>query len=208
MLFSTINRLLRPIDAPQPTDALNLSSKFLDFFQAKVDSIYQQLLQPASPPLHIHVTHRMCLPSFSPVDASRVVELVTKAKASTCPLDSMPTTLVKACLPTLCPIMVDIINTSLESGIVPSSFKMATVTPILKKPGLDPDRTGRNKLSHILFHPRPLNRLSKKSLVRWTPDYPPDGSNSRLQYLAPSSGGHNQAIRRPSTRIWLQLLGP
>ncbi|KAJ8375275.1 hypothetical protein SKAU_G00058550 [Synaphobranchus kaupii] len=93
MLFSTINRLLRPIDAPQPTDALNLSSKFLDFFQAKVDSIYQQLLQPASPPLHIHVTHRMCLPSFSPVDASRVVELVTKAKASTCPLDSMPTTL-------------------------------------------------------------------------------------------------------------------
>ncbi|KAJ8340171.1 hypothetical protein SKAU_G00348040 [Synaphobranchus kaupii] len=138
MLFSTINRLLRPIDAPQPTDALNLSSKFLDFFQAKVDSIYQQLLQPASPPLHIHVTHRMCLPSFSPVDASRVIELVTKAKASTCPLDSMPTTLVKACLPTLCPIMVDIINTSLESGIVPSSFKMATVTPILKKPGLDP----------------------------------------------------------------------
>ncbi|KAJ8369184.1 hypothetical protein SKAU_G00092120 [Synaphobranchus kaupii] len=105
MLFSTINRLLRPIDAPHPSDALNLCSKFLDFFQAKVDSIYQQFLQPASPPLHIHVTHRMCLPSFSPVDAPQVVELVTKAKASTCPLDSMPTTLVKACLPTLCPIM-------------------------------------------------------------------------------------------------------
>ncbi|KAJ8340574.1 hypothetical protein SKAU_G00352070 [Synaphobranchus kaupii] len=95
MLFSTINRLIHPIDAPHPSDALNLSSKFLDFFQAKVDSIYQQLLQPASPPLYIHVTHRMCLPSFSPVDAPQVVELVTKAKASTCPLDSMPTTLVK-----------------------------------------------------------------------------------------------------------------
>ncbi|KAJ8381298.1 hypothetical protein SKAU_G00020760 [Synaphobranchus kaupii] len=138
MLFSTINRLLRPIDAPHPSDALNLCSKFLDFFQAKVDSIYQQLLQPASPPLHTHVTHRMCLPSFSPGDAPQIVELVTKAKASTCPLDSMPTTLVKACLPTLCPVMVDIINTSLESGIVPSSFKTAAVTPILKKPGLDP----------------------------------------------------------------------
>ncbi|CAL8271405.1 unnamed protein product [Merluccius merluccius] len=67
------------------------------------------------------------------VDAPQVTKLVTKAKASTCspctPLDPMHTALVKACIPTLCPIMVDIINSSLESGMVPYTLKMAWTRP-------------------------------------------------------------------------------
>ena len=51
MLFSTINRLLHPLTAPHPTGSTDLCSRFLDFFQAKVDSIHQ-LLQ-ASPPPHV-----------------------------------------------------------------------------------------------------------------------------------------------------------
>lgn len=46
---------------------------------------------------------------------------------------------VKVCPPALCPLMDDIITSFLESGVVPSSFRSASVTPILKKPGLDPD---------------------------------------------------------------------
>ena len=54
----------------------------------------------------------------------------------------MPTPLVKACLPTCRPLMalmVDIINLSMESGYVPTCFETASVTPVLKKPGLDPN---------------------------------------------------------------------
>ena len=46
---------------------------------------------------------------------------------------------MKACLPTICPLVADIINASLGSGVVPSSFKLAAMTPTLKKSGLDPD---------------------------------------------------------------------
>ncbi|KAF3832535.1 hypothetical protein F7725_026200 [Dissostichus mawsoni] len=51
-LFSTINRLLRPIAAPQPPGARDLCSDFLDFFQAKVNSIHLQLNAPAPPAPH------------------------------------------------------------------------------------------------------------------------------------------------------------
>ncbi|XP_063052378.1 uncharacterized protein LOC134447024, partial [Engraulis encrasicolus] len=46
MLFSTINRLLRPPQTPQPSDAAELCSSFQDFFTRKVDTIHQQLLAP------------------------------------------------------------------------------------------------------------------------------------------------------------------
>ncbi len=56
-----------------------------------------------------------------------------------CLLDPMPTSLVKACLPALCPFITDIINSSLASGVVPPCFKTASISHILKKSGLDPD---------------------------------------------------------------------
>ncbi|XP_074472561.1 uncharacterized protein LOC141756597 [Sebastes fasciatus] len=134
LLFSTINRLLRPLDPPLPSGAPDLCTKFLDFFQDKVESIHQQLL---------------------------VAKLVTKAKASTCSLDPMPTALVKACLPALCPIMVNIINSSLASGLVPDSLKMASVTPILKKPGLDRDDSNNYRpISNLPFLSKILERAA------------------------------------------------
>lgn len=48
MLFSTIKRILRPFEPHQPPGDPDCCSKFLDFFQAKVNSIYQQLLVPGT----------------------------------------------------------------------------------------------------------------------------------------------------------------
>ncbi|KAK5915819.1 hypothetical protein CesoFtcFv8_001376 [Champsocephalus esox] len=74
----------------------------------------------------------------------------------------MPTALVKDCLPTPCPYMVVIINSSLAPGIVPTSFKMASVTPILKKPGLDPDDLQNHRpISNLPF----LNRVPQGSVL-------------------------------------------
>jgi len=60
-------------------------------------------------------------------------------KSSTSPLDPIPTFLAKACFRSLSPFITNIINSYLNSGIVPSPLKLAAITPILKKPGLDPD---------------------------------------------------------------------
>lgn len=48
-LFSTINKLLSPPTAPHPSGATDLCSRFLDFFQEKVDTIHQQLLPQQNP---------------------------------------------------------------------------------------------------------------------------------------------------------------
>ena len=157
-LFSTINRLLRPPQSPQPSDAADLCSRFQDFFIAKVNTIHQQLLSssPATTQSHddeppgIHQpwqdisTPAACPPQhhlscFAPLDNAQVTDLVSTAKPSSCHLDPMPSTLVKACLPTLCNTITTIINTSLQSRVVPTTFKTAAVIPTLKKPGLDPD---------------------------------------------------------------------
>ena len=49
----------------------------------------------------------------------------------------MPTNLLKDNIDTLAPIITDIINTSLQSGVVPAAMKHAIVTPIIKKRGID-----------------------------------------------------------------------
>ncbi|KAG1960363.1 hypothetical protein F2P79_006255 [Pimephales promelas] len=107
----------------------------LDYFQKKVETIHQQLQLSSSshlttPPLldtnSLTVsTPQDCLSSFFLLKTAQVIELVSKAKATTSKQDPMPTALVKACLPTLGPILVIIINTSLSSGVVPTSFKTA-----------------------------------------------------------------------------------
>ncbi|XP_063069010.1 uncharacterized protein LOC134460561 [Engraulis encrasicolus] len=68
-----------------------------------------------------------------------VCDLATKARPTTCLLDPMPSSLVKACLPVLSPLLTNIINTSLLTGIVPNSLKIAAITPVLKKTGAAAD---------------------------------------------------------------------
>ncbi len=69
--------------------------------------------------------------------ANEKAECVQKSKSTTCQLDPIPTHLVKFCLPSLLLLITQIIHSSLITGTIPSSFKVAAITPILKKPGAD-----------------------------------------------------------------------
>ena len=51
--------------------------------------------------------------------------------------DPVPTWLLKECSNSLSPFLMALFNASLSSGIFPSPFKIAIVTPLLKKPDLD-----------------------------------------------------------------------
>jgi hypothetical protein len=56
------------------------------------------------------------LSDFTPVSEHTISELIRKAKATICQLDPLPTSLVKACLPSISPMITNIINTSLKTG--------------------------------------------------------------------------------------------
>ena len=52
-------------------------------------------------------------------------------------LDPIPTQLLKQCLPALITDLTNIVNMYLTSGVFPDQYKVAMVTLILIKPGLD-----------------------------------------------------------------------
>ncbi len=66
-----------------------------------------------------------------------VSKLLLSSHPTTCPLDPIPSHLLQAISPTLLPALTHIINTSLLTGIFPTAFKQARVTPLLKKPTLN-----------------------------------------------------------------------
>ena len=78
------------------------------------------------------------LDSFSSTSFSEVLDIVLAYKSSS-PIDPLPLFLFISLLFyfILTPFILNIINISLHSGILPSSLKHAIIKPILKKPGLD-----------------------------------------------------------------------
>ena len=62
--------------------------------------------------------------------------------------------------------MTDIINLSLRSGVVPDSFKLAHVRPLLKKPGLDTeDMKNYRPVSNLSFLSKLVERVVAFRLV-------------------------------------------
>ncbi len=74
--------------------------------------------------------------SFCPLTEAEVSKLLS-SHPTTCPLDPIPSHLLQAISPALLPALTHIINTSLLTGIFPTAFKQARVTPLLKKPTLN-----------------------------------------------------------------------
>ena len=131
--------------------------------------------------------------------------IVTTMKSSTCALDPLPTFLVKACFPTLSPLITNVINSSLSTGLVPPALKLTSVTPILKKPGLDPDTPNNYRpISNLPF-------LSKilKCLLNLNPTSTPITSmNLSNPASAPNTAQKPRYWKSPTTYFSLLNLSP
>ena len=79
-----------------------------------------------------------------------------------CDLDPVSTQLFKDCLPCLLPFFSHIVNSSLQTGYVPSTFKKAMVNPSLKNAKLDKDMLKNFRpLSNICFFAKIIKSKSK-----------------------------------------------
>ena len=166
-LFSTINKLLSPLDTTTQSFTVDKCSSFLKFFQSKIDNIYSSLTTttPALPQATCPPLSCQPLSQFSPVSPTDLSDLLTGMKTATCTLDPIPSSFVKACLPTLSSLITTAINSSLSSGTVPPSLKIAAITPILKKPGLNPDNPNNFRpISNLPFLSKVLERAVASQL--------------------------------------------
>ena len=80
-----------------------------------------------------------------------MIKIINNCSSSSCELDPIPTWLLKQCLPEVLPALTNIVNLSLENGLVPPDLKKAIVKLLLKKATLDPD---------CLKNYRPISDLS------------------------------------------------
>ena len=78
------------------------------------------------------------LTSFTMLEPTDILQLIINHRATTCPLDPIPSAVLQSISGDLLPYLSSIINGSLATGIVPPVFKCARVTPLLKKTFLDP----------------------------------------------------------------------
>ena len=69
---------------------------------------------------------------------NEALKLILRVLCKHCSLDPVPTWLVKRAAEVLAPIVTNICNESIQSGILPTSQKQAIVTAQLKKPSLNP----------------------------------------------------------------------
>jgi len=78
------------------------------------------------------------LSSLQPCSAEEVRRVVMESPTKSCLLDPIPTFLLKEYTDSLLPFLTAIVNASLRDGSLPASQKYAIVSPLLKKPFLDP----------------------------------------------------------------------
>ncbi len=108
------------------------------FFTDKTRTISSQFSPPHTQDLQPTTsTAQTPIFSFCPLTEGEVSKLLLSGHPTTCPLDPIPSHLLQAISPALLPALTHIINTSLLTGIFPTAFKQARVTPLLKKPTLN-----------------------------------------------------------------------
>ena len=146
LLFRLVNELLgRSKSTKLPTNnddsGADLANIFSNFFQEKISNIRNVLSNlPATGTAHENPHPHSCtwlvFHLVSSVDISKIIKT---SPYKSCALDPVPTWMVKEAPERFANIIVKIINASLKTGIVPNIFKLAHVTPLLKKTSLDPE---------------------------------------------------------------------
>ena len=171
-LFAICGRLCgRQKCTPLPTvyPLSQLPDVFCDYFVSKVAAIRSELDQlPAPSAPSGQVSTLFSLPSFQPISESDLKIIIMKSKPTSCPLDPIPTPLLLECLDVLLPSITQIINDSLQSGVVPSLFKSAIVKPLLKKPTLDQNNLKNYRpVSNLMFLSKVLEKVVLQQLFSY-----------------------------------------
>ena len=105
--------------------------------------------------------------SFSSTSFSEMLDLMLASKSSS-PIGPLPLSLFHKLALILTPFILNIINISLHTGIVPSSLKHTIIKPILKKPGLDIECLSNYRpISQLPFISKILEIIVSKQLINY-----------------------------------------
>ena len=109
------------------------------------------------------VPSKAILETFISSNLEEIIKLIKQSPNKQSIADPIPTWLLKKCVEPLAPYLLHIINTSIETGVVPNTFKEAVVTPLIKKPSLDPENLKNYRpVSNLCFMSKLLEKVAKR----------------------------------------------
>ena len=98
--------------------------------------------------------------SFRQCTVDEIRHVILQSPRKSCQLDPLPCSLLLRSLDNLLPFLHITCNSSLRDGILPECEKLALITPILKKAGLDPDSPASYMpISNLTFVSKLVERI-------------------------------------------------
>ena len=171
--FQVLHSLTESSDRKLP-DRKNdeiLCNGFVEFFEEKIQKVVgftrskvtiEGIVMPtlpAAPPA------LQSLNSLCSTDAEELQAIIKSRPMKCCPLDVLPTWLLKTTLTATLSTLVNIVNASLITGTFPKQFKTALVTPLLKKASLDQNELGNYRpISNLAFIGKLIEHVVLKRL--------------------------------------------
>ena len=138
VLFDQVKSLSAPRSNSLPSDYpdnLSLACAFAEYFKTKVDKIVGSFGNSDAPPIvHMSNSGKAEFNEFDTLTTTEI-EKLRRVKCST--LDIIPRTHFMTIWPLMLGVVGKLVNSSLSSGVFPSRFKEAQITPLLKSDSLD-----------------------------------------------------------------------
>ena len=161
-----------PAEALATNECLKRCKLFSDFFVDKIEKIKSKLISnsttsPPPDPLQHDSICDCSLTTLRTVTSGEVMKMLTSLPLKSSPQDSFPPSLLKLCPDLFAQIIAKLANMSFSAGVFPSGYRIASVTPLLKKDGLVPDNPANFRpISNLNTMSKILERLF---LVRLLP---------------------------------------
>ena len=172
-LFGIVNNLLgRRKETVLPTNqpASELVDMFSKFFNDKIANIHRDIGSSNSsdsfgdllPPVSA------TMDTLPPVSSDELFNIIMASPSKSCNIDPLPTSLLKTSVAPLLPFLTDTMNKSMSTGVVPHGFKVAQVSPKLKKACLDQNILANYRpISNLTFLSKVLERVVAARLVAY-----------------------------------------
>jgi hypothetical protein len=155
----------KKVSSDQSVPQYHSADTFLKFFDEKVKNV-RSSTQGHLPP-EIHQTAPASL-QLRVVNEEEVRHVIMRSPVKSYSLDPIPTSILKEFLDILLPFLTVMCNASLMAGHLSLSQWHAIVTPLLKKPSLDPDELKNYRpVLNLTFVSEVVERLVSEQLVEY-----------------------------------------
>ena len=173
-LFTVVNDIRKKgknQSLPEHSSSETLANDFATFFKEKFEKIVDTFPTDEGLPIEKSMggMDYTKFTQFKEVSIQDISRYINRAPTKYCPqVDPLPTALLKKNMDILGPTLTTIVNRSISSGIVPYAYKQAVVTPIIKKPTLEPTFSNFRPVSNLPFISKIIEKVVSEQINTFT----------------------------------------